>query len=375
MRKLLVLTSVILTVITTRTSGQCTSLFSFAAYFNTVSFINQSTVSNAHYFWNFGDGTGSNLASPIHTFPDNGDYLVTLFSNDTVNNCSSYYEYWVNVTKYSIAPCQPSISDSISSSSNPVGIYVYSTSTNCNGYNVLLSGANFANFAPNNGANLSGWNHFHIVCLGLYYDSSGNPVRAAYKTAYYNYSSSHNYGDSSANFEFTVVSQDSSGERILFKAMNRTAISYKWYISGFGAPISSNYDTISQIYPYTPNIIWQVGLMTQGKSSYLDTIYQNIVAIDSTKTIEGVNDLQKNNESVTVYPNPSNGTFTFSLSNIHIACNVEIYNILGENIYTTKLNHTTTQLDLGNNGSGVYLYRVLTETGSLVSDGKLTIQK
>src|ERR1700683_502434 len=109
MRKIIVLMALAVTI-TASAVGQCTTLFSFAAYFNTVTFINQSSVSNAHYFWNFGDGTGSNIVNPEHTFANNGDYLVTLFAHDTVSNCSSYYEYWVNVIKYSTDPCQPSIS-------------------------------------------------------------------------------------------------------------------------------------------------------------------------------------------------------------------------------------------------------------------------
>lgn len=52
-------------------SGQYNALYSFGAYFETVEFYNQSTVPNAHYFWNFGDGTGSNIHNPIHKFPEN----------------------------------------------------------------------------------------------------------------------------------------------------------------------------------------------------------------------------------------------------------------------------------------------------------------
>lgn len=70
-------------------SGQCSGLFSFAANFETVNFFNQSTVSNAHYFWNFDDGTGSNLKDPIHKFPETGNFFVTLFAKDTLSNCSS----------------------------------------------------------------------------------------------------------------------------------------------------------------------------------------------------------------------------------------------------------------------------------------------
>jgi len=55
-----------------------------------VSFSNQSTNSNS-YYWNFGDGTFSNLVSPIHNFSEVGYYNVNLIAinqygcSDTIN--------------------------------------------------------------------------------------------------------------------------------------------------------------------------------------------------------------------------------------------------------------------------------------------------
>ncbi|HXB10924.1 MAG TPA: T9SS type A sorting domain-containing protein [Bacteroidia bacterium] len=79
--------------------------------------------------------------------------------------------------------------------------------------------------------------------------------------------------------------------------------------------------------------------------------------------------------NVVLYPNPNNGQFTIELSGLCEKSSVAVYNILGEQIYTAKINAATTQLDLSNNTSGIYLYTVLSETGRLVSDGKFIIQK
>lgn len=378
--KKLITTVVIVIAITTVSIGQCTALFSFAAYFTTVTFSNQSTVSNAHYFWNFGDGTGSNFVNPIHTFPDNGDYLVTLFAEDTVSKCSSYYEYWVDVTKYSSNPCQPSISDSLYFSGDIEYFDIYNTSANCNGYTTYYSGGPSCNFSSGLMPIYLRYFQtvaFRMVCMGQYYDSFGNLQRRAFRTADNNYSSSHNYGDCSANFEFKVVSKDSSGERILFTAMNKTAVYYEWDIAGFGNPITSNYDTISQVYPLYPpgpsTCFGIVSLIIQGSSGCHDTIFQDIFVDDSTSTVLGINDVKNNVGEVRVYPNPSNGTFTLALSNVNAACNVEIYNMLGENIYNTKLNPTNTILSLSGQPNGVYFYRVLTESGALLGSGKFVI--
>lgn len=375
------ITTITMVCITTMVSyAQCNTLFSYAAYFNTVNFVNQSTVSNAHYFWNFGDGTGCNYFNPVHIYPDNGEYLTTLFAQDTISKCSSYYEYWVNVTKYSNEPCQPGIADSISDAVGRPILYIYNTSLNCNSYKINVSGGNSAGF-PSGHPMLLFTSSFHAVCMGQYFDSTGIK-RLAFKTAYSNYSSGHNYGDCSANFEFTVVSRNSLGERILFKAMNKSATFYQWFLSGFGNPIVSNNDTISQFYPFNFPI-WIVTLVTQGSSGCRDTISQNIIMEDSTETTLGINEVKdKIGGEIKVYPNPSNGVFTLQSSVIsghpdNYRELVEVYNMLGEKVYSNSYKPTANsyRLSLSNKPNGIYLYRVITEDGNLVGEGKLVIEK
>lgn len=59
--------------------------FSYTADGLTLTFSNQSVLAN-NFVWNFGDGSSSNEASPVHTFPAPGLYQVTL--NATNPNCS-----------------------------------------------------------------------------------------------------------------------------------------------------------------------------------------------------------------------------------------------------------------------------------------------
>src|SRR6185369_7358613 len=100
-------------------NGQtCQALFSYGKQFETVSFQNQSIVSNAHYYWNFGDGTSSYFTNPIHEFPGNGNYLVTLYVHDLTNSCSHFYDQWINVSKNYSSPCIMNVSDSIYQDNN-----------------------------------------------------------------------------------------------------------------------------------------------------------------------------------------------------------------------------------------------------------------
>ena len=91
----------------------------------------------------------------------------------------------------------------------------------------------------------------------------------------------------------------------------------------------------------------------------------------------GVNETHFNNDGVIkVYPNPNNGSFAISLSNVNAACNIEIYNILGEKVYSESglQNQSKNTVNLSGQPAGVYFYRVLKENGGLVGEGKIVIQ-
>ncbi len=369
MKKLITLLAIVTLYVSTAI-GQCTSLFSFTGYFETVTFSNQSSVSNSHYFWNFGDGTGSNFENPTHKFPETGNYLVTLFSKDTISNCSSYYEYWINVTKYSTDTCQPSISDSFFINSGTLYLKIVDNSIKCNGYSSDYDCGGSLNFPPNNWIPFSGWRTVPVrmICRGQYYDTGFVLKREAYKSSSHNYSSTHNYGDCSANFEFTVISRNTTGQRILFKAMNATATNYQWDLSGFGPPIYSSNDTISKFYPYNSNDFWDVRLIIQGSTGCHDTLWQNILARDSIMTYAGINEI-KTQTSITVYPNPTSDQF-FIEANAPDKLNVDLYDVNGRHVFSKsvrdKENINVATLDNG-------IYTLTIKTANSVTNKKLVI--
>jgi hypothetical protein len=88
----------------------------------------------------------------------------------------------------------------------------------------------------------------------------------------------------------------------------------------------------------------------------------------------GVNEITAASGQARVYPNPSQGSFTVDLQNETAKSYITVYNVLGENVYQSKLTLGKTQISLNNPASGVYLYRILTESGQVVSTGKLVIQ-
>lgn len=93
----------------------------------------------------------------------------------------------------------------------------------------------------------------------------------------------------------------------------------------------------------------------------------------------GINSITPQNGNVVLYPNPSNGIFQLEIKNYELGMNssVEVYNMLGEKVYSTSLliSNSSFLINLCNQPNGIYLYRVITETGELVGDGKLMIER
>ncbi len=85
----------------------------------------------------------------------------------------------------------------------------------------------------------------------------------------------------------------------------------------------------------------------------------------------------KEQNQITVMPNPSNGTFTFLLEREKVnGESIEIYTMLGEKVYSQfGICSSSFTIDLSSQPNGIYLYRVLNEEGGLVGEGKLVIEK
>jgi hypothetical protein len=89
-----------------------------------------------------------------------------------------------------------------------------------------------------------------------------------------------------------------------------------------------------------------------------------------------IRELRGKSKEVRVFPNPSNGIFTIQSSFVSSQLSVEIYNVLGEKIYTETLSQTQDNtINLIRQPNGVYQYRVLKEDGELVGEGKVVIEK
>ncbi len=83
--------------------------------------------------------------------------------------------------------------------------------------------------------------------------------------------------------------------------------------------------------------------------------------------------------NIILYPNPNTGKFTIEFVGTQnsVSDKIEVYNILGEKVFTKSLipSQDYNTFDLGSQPAGIYLYRIISENGELIKDGKFIIQK
>lgn len=91
----------------------------------------------------------------------------------------------------------------------------------------------------------------------------------------------------------------------------------------------------------------------------------------------GIEKITSGKGNVKVYPNPSKGEFTIESSGVSSQWSVEVYNVLGEQVYSSNYPLSTNHysLDLSSNPNGIYFYRVIANNGNILGEGKLIIQK
>jgi PKD repeat protein len=89
-----------------------------------------------------------------------------------------------------------------------------------------------------------------------------------------------------------------------------------------------------------------------------------------------VNTISSADNKVVLYPNPNSGSFTIQVSGQQASSEVvvEIYNVLGQQIYQSTFTSGTTKVNL-QNPAGSYIYRVRTLNGKQLSMGKLIIMQ
>ncbi len=170
-------------------------------------------------------------------------------------------------------------------------------------------------------------------------------------------------------------SADSLVNRGLFLAKYDSNGNFKWARDAIGTGSNPTSVTIDQ--QGNPYICGYFGSQTiQFDSNVLnnDTAIWQDIFIASIGTLTGIEDISKLWEKILIYPNPSDGKFTIQMNELpEINSTLEIYNLLGEKIYSRPLDQQSLiKMDISTQPEGIYFIKV--QSADKVYTEKVVVQ-
>ncbi len=314
---------------------QCFASFSSITDSNQVMFTNESTIQNSHFYWSFGDGTGSNFVHPIHVFPASGKYKTILYVHDTISDCYTYFEKWTKITLPMFDSCNIEIFDSFYYVGNNKFLKIFDTRFKCDSFEYNTDGGFFFNFTA--GMNILMGNTlavtpFEMLIRNQYIDPNYIRQEEVYKTCFSNFSHPKIETSCSAIFETRIARVDTNGLWVEFVPLLSNLNKTEWRIYGFGNPIITNASTYVKFYPYTYNDIWSVGMKSEHNNGCVDSFYQSILVSKKTKTTDGLL-VDSTNEQFYIFPNPvQSGNILHITSKNQILSLITLFDITGKQI-------------------------------------------
>ncbi len=131
---------------------------------------------------------------------------------------------------------------------------------------------------------------------------------------------------------------------------------------------------------YSP---WDVSVDALGNVYIADEINERVREV-AVGIATGISKSENNQLSAVVFPNPNTGRFTVQLTieGTQLSMDkplpvVEVYNLLGENVFKETLRETNgyNTIDLSTQAAGVYIYRIINENDGTALSGKIVIEK
>ena len=322
----------------------------------TVNFTSTST--NAlSYAWSFGDGGTSTSPNPSHTYTADGNFIVSLITNnicgsDTINKnvLVSSLDITVSGVTAPVSACNLTATTVVRiriRNNRAVELTNVPVSYQINGGAIVneivpLIAANglkihsfttTADLSTDGTYNIKGW-----ASLPNDIDNSND----TFKVIIFNQSAPN------AMFTSSVTGGDltltnTSGEGL-------SATTYSW---SFGDGIISNDKNPSHTYAAAGSyVVSLIATNTCGSDTLNQTI--NVTAVGLNNTI--------NAKNVIVYPNPNNGQFKIDFKlNLKDNVTLKIVNLSGQIVYQNNLGSTLSEnlsIDLSELASGVYTLRV-----------------
>jgi len=257
------------------------------------------------YLWDFGDGNTSTQTSPVHTYADYGQYQVTLTANSQMCGDDVHSEQIV-LTETAVAEFGADITQACTQEN----IVFTDNSTAATSWEW-----NFGSAAVPQTANTQGP---HTV----YYTTSGsktvsltiNGNVSVTKTDYITI-----FPEPLAGFTFDLVSRT-----VTFTNTSQNAVNYLWDFGDGNSSMETN-----PVHFYAEDGEYEVILIAIsemcGNDGYSEVIVVNTVGIS-----------ENGHEALEVFPNPSTGTFRFTITENMCNVKIRLYDVQGKIVYSQE---------------------------------------
>ena len=92
----------------------------------------------------------------------------------------------------------------------------------------------------------------------------------------------------------------------------------------------------------------------------------------ASDTETGIDDLNFNNEDISIFPNPANKIINIEFKSQQIkSYDAEIYNIQGKLIFMKQYKSNSINIDISDLSKGIYLLKLKDKTGSIIQTKKI----
>jgi PKD repeat protein len=307
----------------------------------TICFGNSATITSGgagvggSYSWDNGLGTGS-----THTVSPSATTSYTVIAQDA-------------------AGCTETGTTTITVQTIPSVTVTPTSPTVCSGNSITLTADGAQSYVWNTGAStpsitVTPTSQTTYTVIGQNGSCSGSPVQTTVQVS-----------TSPTVVAGSDVTSIAVGGTVNFNNFGSVATSYSW---DFGDGQSSSQGIVSHTYN-VPGTYTVVLTGTIGDCSETSTLTIQVGPLR-------VDQLSLEN-SISVYPNPSNGQFTLKIDLIESQIiNVELYNTIGQIITTRSVNHTTSSVlnfDITNEANGFYFIKLTTKEGIVTK--RITVTK
>lgn len=120
--------------------------------------------------------------------------------------------------------------------------------------------------------------------------------------------------------------------------------------------------------------IFSISTSTLLSSAATSPSYQKITTVIKNYAVVGINESQKTNIELSVFPNPSTTFINFSTTSAE-AAKVTAFDINGKVVATEILEMGKAKMNTSNLASGVYMYQVTDKNNQLLTKGKFNVSK